>query len=68
MTSPQSTLNPIKTVNLCKIMLAAGLWIRIRIRIGSGLNNFVNPDGDSGARKRRKKVLFIYFYNGKLLK
>jgi hypothetical protein len=36
-----------------------GLWIRIRIRIGSGFNDFVDPDTDphreSGSRIRGKE-------------
>jgi hypothetical protein len=58
--------------------LFSGLWIRIciRIRIGSGLNDFVDPDpdwesgsriqihGQENAEKSTFLVDFIYFYNG----
>jgi hypothetical protein len=41
----------------------AGLWIRIRI--GSGFRDFVDPDPDPGARKlrnfSRKNALLSYF-------
>jgi hypothetical protein len=36
-----------------------GLWIRIRI--GSGFNDFVDPD--PWARKIKKSALFLYFLN-----
>jgi hypothetical protein len=61
------------------LRLKPGLWIRIRIRIGSGFNDFVdtNPDPhwESGSRKGKKNkknkygtfsVNIIYFYNGKV--
>jgi hypothetical protein len=34
-------------------ILAAGLWIRIRI--GSGINDFVDPDSESGSGSMGKK-------------
>jgi hypothetical protein len=48
------------TRGLSKVFLT-GLWIRIRI--GSGFNDFVDPDSESGsmghlARKMKKKMHF----------
>jgi hypothetical protein len=34
-----------------------GLWIQIRI--GSGFNDFVDPDPDPWARKMKKKMRFL---------
>jgi hypothetical protein len=57
------------TPNVFFILFFAGLWIRVRIRVGSGFNNLVDPDPywESGSKGKKikkfqwKNALFSYF-------
>jgi hypothetical protein len=55
----------IKIRNFTLVLSKAGLWIRIRIRIGSKFRDFVDPDPDPGARKLRNfsgKMQFLVIF------